>query len=521
MTKTLHLILGNCLFSNIESLHIKDGDCIVMIEDRDLCTHFTYHKHKIILFLAAMRNYRDELEQQLQQQKISASIEYIQIENNQKIYTENLQEIISTYNISTIQTYDIEDYFFNKIIQDFCRKENIELTILPSQGFLTSHVEFKLYTESYKRLFMNDFYQWQRKRLDILVDENRQPIGGKWSFDEENRKKLPKNITLPKDPILSIEESQNPHLKDVISVVDSLFSNHPGESSNFWIPTTRAEALNHFEKFLEERFSNFGPYEDAIEKSETFLFHSILSPIINCGLLTPKEIIDKTLEYYEKNQIQDSIQFSSIEGFIRQIIGWREFVRGCYHHIKYEEKEEEDENSLNYLNHQRKLSRHFYEGTTGIEPLDDTIKKVIKYAYCHHIERLMVIGNSMILCEIHPKEVYKWFMELFVDSSDWVMAPNVYSMSQFSDGGISTIGFATKPYIAGSNYICKMSNYSKGEEWCDIVDGLYWRFIDKNRKLFLKNPRMGMMVKLLDKMNKDKKSKLFSLADTFLKSKLS
>ncbi|MCH8520104.1 MAG: cryptochrome/photolyase family protein [Nanoarchaeota archaeon] len=514
-SSTLHIILGNCLFENIKPLNIKDNDIILMIEDESLCTHYIYHKHKIILFLSAMRNYRDELENKLKKQHIKATIEYIELQKEKPkqelSFEEQIKKILNNnLNISTLQLYDIEDNFFKKRIEEFVNKQNISFSILPSQGFITSHEEFITYRESYKRLFMNDFYQYQRKRLNILMDEHKKPIGGKWSFDEENRKKIPNNLTLPKDNTISIQDSKNPHLKDVIELVHSRFSNHPGNSENFYLPTTREEALSWLNEFLIHKFELFGPYEDAILKEENFLFHSVLSPMLNMGLLTPKEVVDKALTYYEEHDIK----LSSVEGFIRQIIGWREFVRGCYHYIDYEEKERKKE--LNFLNHTRKLTQHWYEGTTGIEPVDDSIKKVLKYSYNHHIERLMVLGNIMLLCEIDPKEVYKWFMEMYVDSSDWVMAPNVYSMSQFSDGGIDNGGFATKPYIAGSNYICKMSNYSKNEDWCEIVDGLYWRFIDKKRELFLKNPRMGMMVKLLDNMDEEKKRRLFLRAEEFL-----
>ena len=203
------------------------------------------------------------------------------------------------------------------------------------------------------------------------------------------------------------------------------------------------------------------------------------------------------------------IPLHSVEGFLRQILGWREFVRGIYQN--FSEKEE----NTNFFNHQRKLSSHWYDGTTGILPVDDAIKKANKYGYCHHIERLMILSNIMLLSEIDPKEVHRWFMEMFVDSADWVMGPNVYGMGQFSDGGL----FATKPYISGSNYILKMSDYKKNDEWTNIWDGLYWRFIDKHSVFFSKNHRMNMMVKLSEKMDPDKKLKLFEFAEIFIKSK--
>jgi len=214
--------------------------------------------------------------------------------------------------------------------------------------------------------------------------------------------------------------------------------------------------------------------------------------------LTSDEVVRKALEFSNEN----TIPYQSLEGFIRQIIGWREFIRGVYNYKNSKE---------NFFGHSRKLSQKWYQGTTGLIPLDCVIKRVIANSYAHHIERLMIISSIMLMTEISPKEVYKWFMELFIDSSHWVMEPNVYGMGLFADGG----SIATKPYISGSNYILKMSDFQKGE-WCDIWDGLYWRFIDKNRNYFSKNHRMSMMVRTFDKIDKERKNKILMLADKFI-----
>ena len=222
------------------------------------------------------------------------------------------------------------------------------------------------------------------------------------------------------------------------------------------------------------------------------------------GLLTPDEVIKKALDIANLN----SIPINSLEGFIRQIIGWREFIRGIYHY------KGEEEQASNFWKHNRKLTDDWYNGTTGITPLDDAIKDCLKYGYTHHIPRLMIICNIMNISKIDPNEIYKWFMEMFVDSSDWVMVPNVYGMGTFADGGI----FATKPYSCGSNYILKMSNYKK-DEWCDIVDGLYWMFMSDNISFFKSNPRLAILVKSLERMNKDRKDMIFKKALNFIESK--
>ena len=245
----------------------------------------------------------------------------------------------------------------------------------------------------------------------------------------------------------------------------------------------------------------FGSYEDAIVAEYSILNHSVLTPMLNTGLITPQEIIDACLQYAEENDVP----INSTEGFIRQIVGWREFIRGVY------EVKGTEERTTNFWKFKRKIPPSFYNGTTGILPIDQTIKKILQTGYCHHIERLMVLGNFMLLCEFDPDEVYKWFMELFIDAYDWVMVPNVYGMSQFADGGL----MATKPYISGSNYLMKMSNYKKGE-WQATWDGLFWRFMHTHREFFLSNPRLGMLVRMYDKMPIKKQNEHLANADKFL-----
>ena len=238
-------------------------------------------------------------------------------------------------------------------------------------------------------------------------------------------------------------------------------------------------------------------------ENENYLFHSCLSVNMNTGLLTPRDVINKTLKYAER----ESIPINSLEGFIRQIIGWREFIRGIYI------EEGEFQKNQNYWNHKKKLSSSWYEAETGLGPLDDCIQTTLNEGYIHHIPRLMVISNIMNMCEINPKEIYRWFMEMYIDSSEWVMVPNVFGMATYADGGL----MSTKPYTCGSNYILKMSNYKKGD-WCDIMDGLYWRFTEKNRKFYESNPRLSMLIRNLDRMDTQRKKRLFTRAEEFIKS---
>jgi len=495
-TNNLLLILGNQLFP-LEYIKKTKVKKIFMAEDFSLTTYQKHHKLKILMFLWSMRQYRDQLV------KNGFIVYYNSIDdkNFKDTYENKLLKILKDEKVRTISYFEIEDHFFEDRFNKFVSDNNLETKLFQSPMFLNSRSQFVEFAKTQKSLIkMASFYQKMRIKMSILIDNNKKPIGGKWSFDEENRKKISGKINIPKVPINTKDQRIN-NLKHKINV---LFRDHPGSADYLWMPTNREEALKWMEIFFQNKFHDFGTYEDAIIDNNNFLYHSALSPIINMGLLTPKEIVEKAINFSKKN----SIPLNSLEGFIRQIIGWREFIRGIYHYKGKEEKK------LNFWQHNRKLTRDWYEGTTGIKPLDDVINDCLKYGYTHHIPRLMIVCNIMNLSRIHPDEIYKWFMEMFVDSSDWVMVPNVYGMGTFADGGI----FATKPYSCGSNYILKMSNYKK-DEWCDIVDGLYWKFMSDNLSFFKTNPRLSILVKSVERMNEDRKNMIFEKATNFIDNK--
>ncbi len=487
MTKAL-IILGDQLFPHEYYADQKDS-LIFMAEDAGLCTHYKYHKHKLAFFLTSMRIYADELR---------AGGFKVHYENFSDIpFVKRLSKFLKDKNVTEVSIMEIQDKFFEKELLDSLK---IPVRVLESPMFRCPRDEFKAYLFYHPKPFMKTFYERERKRLKILLETKDKPVGGHWSFDVENRKRAPKILT---NKEMKIKQDEK-HYPEVARLINKEFSDHPGDLEDFWLPVSRESALEGLDHFISNHLKSFGDYQDALTDRAPFLYHSLISPAINMGLITPDEVIDRVLWAYEND---NEIPLSSVEGFIRQVMGWREFVRGVYQNFS------DVQETKNFFGHNRKMTQNWYDGTTGIEPVDYAIKKALKYGYCHHIERLMVLSNFMLLCELDPKEVHSWFMELFVDSADWVMGPNVYGMGQFSDGGI----FATKPYISGSNYIHKMSDWKK-DEWSEIWDALFWRFIGKHRTFFAKNYRLSMMVRTLEKMDNEKRKRHEHIAEEFLKS---
>ncbi len=487
----LLIILGNQLFPihEIKKAGIKN---IFMAEDYGLCNEHKHHKLKILVFLSAMREYKKYLI------KNNFNVHYYTINNNFEMpYEQKIEIVLKKYNYKEIKYFEIEDIFFSKRLHKFLSSLNqINFKEIKSPMFLSDKDYFAKESDN-KSLRLTPFYKKIRKDLSLLINNDGTPVGGKWSYDGDNRKKIPKNLVLPSKP----PNLKYKYFKEMSLFINTKFSKHPGVLNNTWVPITREESLKWLNNFFKFKLTNFGDYEDAIVSENNFLFHSALSVILNLGLITPSELIQK-LKNFKKN---NDVPINSYEGFIRQIIGWREFIRCIYHRYG---------NTMiksNYWNSKRSMKQSWYSGSTGIIPLDESIKHCVDYGYTHHIPRLMIIANIMTLADIHPIEIYNWFMEMFIDSSDWVMVPNVFGMGTYADGGI----FSTKPYICGSNYILKMSNYKKGK-WCDIVDGLYWKFIERNKKFFKKNPRLSIMIRSLEKIDKNRKEYIFSEANKFI-----
>ena len=486
---SINIIFPNQLFK--DSPFLESNLKSFMIEEFLFFGHYKFHKQKLLFHRISMKKYQDYLI------KNGINTHYVNaVDENSKIeiFINNLDKKYTKINI-----IDPCDYWLEKKIKSACLKKEIKLNILSNQSFLLEKHELNsFFKKEKKKFFQTSFYKDQRKKFNILIKGDDKPEGGEWTYDIYNREKYPVNKIPPKIYF----QKKDKYFYEAIDYINKYFGKNYGSLvEDFIYPTCFEESKKWFEKFLKDRFQEFGPYEDAVVKNNSILNHSVLSPLLNSGILNVKYVINTTIDFYNKN----NIPINSCEGFIRQIIGWREFIRGVYYSKGVEER------TKNFWNFKNKIPNSFYDATTGIEPVDNTIMKINNSAYGNHIERLMIMGNFMLLCEINPNDVYKWFMEMFIDAYDWVMVPNVYGMSQFADGGL----MSTKPYISGSNYILKMSNYKK-DSWCEIWDALFWGFIDNKRDFFKKNPRMRMMVSSYDRMNDEKKNKMKKISFDYL-----
>jgi deoxyribodipyrimidine photolyase-related protein len=486
---TATLIFPHQLFKQHPA--VKKDTPVYIVEEFLFFKHYKFHKQKMVMHRASMKWYEEEL------QKKGCKVNYIEATEKESD-VRLLMKVLSKKGITDILYVDTVDEWLEQRLKVAAKEQKLQLHKKSSPNFLNQLSEVEDFFSKKKTYFQTDFYTWQRKQRKLLLDEHQKPLGGKWTFDAENRLKFPKN---EKVPVLEFPK-ENKWVKEAKQYVEKKFATNYGSTEAFCYPVTFADAEQWLQHFMQQRFEKFGVYEDAMVAKESFLYHSVLTPMLNIGLLNPQQIVDAALQ----TASQKNIPLNSLEGFIRQIVGWREFIRIVY------EREGNVQRTKNYWGFTRKIPASFWNGTTGIEPIDAVIKKTLNTGYCHHIERLMVLGNFMLLCEFDPDEVYMWFMELFIDSYDWVMVPNVYGMTQFADGGLMT----TKPYISGSNYLMKMGDWKKGE-WQEVWDGLFWRFMHAHRNFFGTNPRLGMLLNTFDKMPEEKRNKHLQNAELYLK----
>ena len=464
----------------------RDTDQIIMIESANEAQYVWSHQAKITLFLSAMRHFAKAL------RDLDYPLIYIQ-ESTLSI-VDALKEHIQQESIAQLVCVEPGEYRLKVAIEKLTQELGIKLDMREDSHFYCTHQEFRKWAENKKELRLEYFYRLMRKTHDILLDANGEPEGGQWNFDQDNRKPYPKKGPgILEEPVFFPPDAIT---KQVIAYVKKTYPEHPGSLDAFNWPVTREQALEALNYFVEYRLRNFGIYQDAMWTNTPFGWHSILSSSMNLKLLNPREVVNAVLKAWKKY----SLDLSTVEGFIRQILGWREFVRGMYYLDMPKLAQD------NYYQHKNKLPAWYWTGMTQMACMQDTIGQTLQYGYAHHIQRLMVTGNFALLAEILPSEVCDWYLAIYVDAIEWAELPNTAGMALFANGG----RFTSKPYIASGAYIKRMSNYCNqckykpdirfGENACPVTT-LYWNFLIKHREQFEASPRTRLMTANLKKIS--------------------
>ncbi|MEC8546560.1 MAG: cryptochrome/photolyase family protein [Pseudomonadota bacterium] len=495
------LILGNQLNLSLSSLQAAGHDAeIFMAEVADEAGYVGHHQQKIVLVFSAMRHFAEKLKAQ------GRKVHYLAY--GQQVGVTGLDDVLShiadTKAPHEIFVAEPGEYRLDKVLRRWAAPSGTSLVITPDTGFIATHETFAKWADGRKQLRMEYFYRDLRRQTGILMQDG-EPIGGQWNYDADNRKKLPANHIVPKRP----RREPDAITKAVIDLVTARFSNHFGELENFAWPVTREEAEADFEYFLDNCLPMFGDYQDAMKSGETFVYHSLVGASINLGLLDPLEVCRAAEARLHAHQAP----INAVEGFIRQILGWREFIRGVYW-MKMPDYAE-----TNYFEAERALPDFYYTGETQMACLRAAIEATREHAYAHHIQRLMITGNFALLAGIAPEAVNKWYLEVYADAYEWVQLPNTHGMALFADGGV----VGSKPYAASGAYVNRMSDYCRscaykvkeptGDTACPF-NYLYWDFITRHRDKLGSNPRMGMVYRTYDKMNDDRRT---AIADSAAK----
>ena len=502
MTRTIW-ILGDQLGPNNAALAEakKDEDVLFFTESDEGLRKLKYHKHRLVLLLSAQRHFAQECREK------GWKVDYYEW-NSGLTWEKALAAHGKAHGPEAILLTQPNNYDEEMAARGLAERFPIEM--VSTRQFLVPRSDFLAWAEGRKTLLMENHYRRMRTELGLLMEPGGKPSGGRWNFDEENRKTFRDWVKAggPRPVMASVEPDKI--TKEVIALVEKEFSDHPGKAKGFHLPVDRSGALAWLDEFLASRLAGFGPWEDVMVEGEEYLFHSIISPVLNLGLLTPRECAERAVAAYE----QGLAPLASVEGFVRQIVGWREFVNGVYW-LKMPDYEK-----VNELGAERPLPQFFYTGETDLNCLRQCLHQVLGTGFNHHIQRLMVLGNFLLLAGVRPREALRWYLEMYVDAHDWVMMANVLGMVLHADGGL----MATKPYAAGSGYISRMSNYctacrynpkiKTGPEACPF-NYLYWDFYSRHEARFAKNPRIGMALKTLGKKTEEERASIASSARSF------
>ena len=506
MSKTLRLILGDQLNSNHSWFKTVDESVTyVMMEIRSETDYAKHHIQKVVGIFAAMQTFSSKLKSKNHQ------VIYIHLndENNLQSFENNVKNLISKHNFTHFEYQLPDEYRVDLDLKKLCESISITSSVVDSEHFFTTRNELGDFFEGKKIYLMESFYRAMRKKYNVMMDGDK-PLTGQWNYDGENRKKLPKNHK-PTAPLVFnngvsdiLEEIEKSNIKTIGTI----------DAKNFVWPINREQSLQLLNFFAEECLQLFGSYQDAMTPNEWSLYHSRISFSMNVKMISPQEVIDRCIEEWKKRPTE--IEFNQLEGFVRQIIGWREYMRGIYWNKMPEYA------SMNFFNNQEKLPDWFWTGKTKMNCMKDSINQSLHYAYPHHIQRLMITGNFALLAGIHPDEVDAWYLGIYIDAFEWVEITNTRGMSQFADGGI----VGTKPYVSSASYIDKMSHYCEscfykkavkiGDKACPF-NSLYWNFYDRNETKLGKNARIGIMYNVWRKMKPEDKTALLEQADYYLK----
>lgn len=502
MTK-LCLILGDQLTPSLSSLRYidKQRDHILMAEVREEATYVKHHKKKIVFLFSAMRHFAAAL--------IKAGYQVIyrryDDEDNQGSLLREVQMQLTKANYQELIVTSPGEYRLLQDMPSWSERLQVDVNILDDDRFMSTPEEFAHWAQGKKQLRMEFFYREMRKKHHILMEDTA-PVGGKWNYDAQNRKKLPDDIAIPATTQFEPDEIT----QDVISLVERHFPDHFGDIQPFHYAVTRQQARQVLAEFIEQRLSLFGDYQDAMKMDSDWLFHSHISFYLNSGLLLPREVISAAEQAY----CAGTAPLNAVEGFIRQVLGWREYVRGLYWLLMPDYKQR------NYLDAKRSLPTLYWGAETKMQCLSECVRNTKENAYAHHIQRLMVLGNFALLAGLSPDEVNEWYLLVYADAYEWVELPNVTGMILFADGGV----LASKPYAASGAYINKMSDYCKhchysvkektGDNACPF-NYLYWDFIKRHQTRFERNPRMAMIYKTLARKTDDELRNIETSADAF------
>ena len=503
--RCLRLVLGDQLTPDIAALRDidRDRDIVLMVEVHNETVYVPHHKQKIAFILSAMRHFAQELRDD------GITVDYVSLDaqENTGSFTGEVERAIARHAPDRLVVTEPGEWRVWEMMQDWREECAVPVEIREDDRFICSRAEFAAWAEGRKSYRMEFFYREMRRKTGFLMREDGEPEGGSWNFDAENRKKLPAQIRIPKATAFRPDAIT----QDVLDLVARRFDKHFGELDGFGWAVTRKDARAALTRFVNERLENYGDYQDAMKRDEPFLFHAVIAPYLNIGLLTAHEVCVAVEEAYRAGRAP----LNAVEGFIRQVIGWREYVRGIYW------LRMPDYAGTNALEAGRRLPDFYWSADTPMACLRACIEETRANAYAHHIQRLMVLGNFALLAGITPREVQEWYLLVYADAYEWVELPNVHGMVLFADGGL----LASKPYAASGAYIDRMSDYCKGcaydvraksgEKACPF-NYLYWNFLIENEDRLSKNPRMGMPYRNLARMSAARRKEIVSDAKRFL-----